>query len=332
MCHQCVDVCPAEAIKETNHFEEARKQWHNLVAQGSQAGRRSSHVRRLRRARSSSARCSWAPATRSWSPAATGCLEVSTTIYPYTSWTGSYIHTAFENAAATLSGVETAFRSLKKQGKLEENVKFIAFGGDGGTYDIGLQSLSGAMERGHSMLYVCYDNGAYMNTGFQRSGATPQGAWTTTSPVGKETAGKLQNRKDLTAIMVAHGLQYVAQASPHDPRDLVRKAAKALATDGPTFLNILAPCPRGWRSDGAETIELAREAVNTCYWPLFEVEDGEYRLTYRPRTKQPLIPWLKKQGRFAHLFKPGNEETLANLQAWVDSEWEKLLRKCAASE
>ena len=189
---------------------------------------------------------------------ATGCLEVSTTRYPYTSWKGSYIHTAFENAAATLSGVETAFRALKKKGKLEENVKFIAFGGDGGTYDIGLQSLSGAMERGHNMLYVCYDNGAYMNTGFQRSGATPVGAWTTTSPVGKETAGKLQNRKNLTDIMIAHGLSYVAQASPHDPRDLVRKASKALAVDGPTFLNVLSPCPRGWRTDGAETIELAR--------------------------------------------------------------------------
>ena len=225
-------------------------------------------------------------------------------------------------------GVETAFRALKKKGLIEENVKFIAFGGDGGTYDIGLQSLSGAMERGHQMLYVCYDNGAYMNTGFQRSGATPVGAWTTTSPVGKETAGKLQNRKNLTDIMIAHGLKYVAQASPHDPRDLVRKAAKALATAGPTFLNILAPCPRGWRSDGAESIDLAREAVNTCYWPLFEVEDGEYRLTYRPKVKADLIPWLKRQGRFAHLFKPGNEETLLNLQAWVDNEWEKLLRKC----
>jgi len=167
-----------------------------------------------------------------------------------------------------------------------------------------------------------------MNTGFQRSGATPVGAWTTTSPVGKAAAGKIQNRKDLTDIMIAHGLRYVAQASPHDPRDLVRKAARALATEGASFLNVIAPCPRGWRADGAETIELAREAVNTCYWPLFEVEDGQYRLTYRPREKQPLIPWLKKQGRFAHLFKPGNEEQLERLQDWVDDEWDKLLRKC----
>jgi pyruvate ferredoxin oxidoreductase beta subunit len=259
---------------------------------------------------------------------ATGCLEVSTTRYPYTAWKGSYIHTNFENAAATLSGVETAFKALYRRGRLQDKVKFIAFGGDGGTYDIGLQSLSGAMERGHQMLYVCYDNGAYMNTGFQRSGATPIGAWTTTSPVGKAKHGKRHNRKNLTDIMVAHELRYVAQASPHDPRDLVRKAAKALDTPGPTFINVLAPCPRGWRADGAETIDLAREAVETCYWPLFEVVDGEYRLTYRPHHKKPLIPWLKRQGRFAHLFKPGNEETLLNLEAWVDKEWEKLLRKC----
>jgi formate dehydrogenase major subunit len=326
MCKQCVEVCPVDAIKETNHFEDARQKWMELVAQGSKlaGGHRMCAgcgapivVRQVLMGTSD-------PVVVS---AATGCLEVSTTIYPYTSWQGSYIHTAFENAAATLSGVETAFRALKKKGLVEDNVKFIAFGGDGGTYDIGLQSLSGAMERGHQMLYVCYDNGAYMNTGFQRSGATPVGAWTTTSPVGKETAGKLQNRKNLTDIMIAHGLKYVAQASPHDPRDLVRKAAKALATDGPSFLNILAPCPRGWRSDGAESIDLAREAVNTGYWPLFEVEDGEYRLTYRPKVKADLIPWLKRQGRFAHLFKPGNEEVLENLQAWVDQEWEKVLRK-----
>ena len=327
MCRECVNVCPVDAVKETNHFENAREKWLELVAQGSQlaGGHRMCAgcgapivVRQVLMGTSD-------PVVVS---AATGCLEVSTTIYPYTSWKGSYIHTAFENAAATLSGVETAFRALKKKGQMEENVKFIAFGGDGGTYDIGLQSLSGAMERGHDMLYVCYDNGAYMNTGFQRSGATPIGAWTTTSPVGKETAGKLQNRKNLTDIMIAHELGYVAQASPHDPRDLVRKAAKALATPGPAFLNILAPCPRGWRSDGAETIDLARAAVNAGYWPLFEVVDGEYRLTYRPRHKMPLIPWLKRQGRFAHLFKPGNEETLLNLEAWVDREWEKLLRKC----
>ncbi len=238
---------------------------------------------------------------------ATGCLEVSTTRYPYTAWKGSYIHTNFENAAATLSGVETAFRALYKRGKLEDRVKFIAFGGDGGTYDIGLQALSGAMERGHDMLYVCYDNGAYMNTGFQRSSATPHGAWTTTSPVGDELPGKLGHSKNLTEIMVAHRLPYVAQSSPHDPQDLTHKASKALEIEGPTFLNVLSACPRGWRTDNDEGIDLSRLATETCYWPLFEVNEGVYRLTYRPRHKQPLGKWLERQGRFAHLALPGNE-------------------------
>jgi pyruvate ferredoxin oxidoreductase beta subunit len=327
MCKQCVEVCPVDALQEASQFETARTQWHELV--GMESGLAGGHrmcagcgapvvVRQVLMGTSD-------PVVVA---CATGCLEVSTTIYPYTSWQGSFIHTAFENSAATLSGVETAFRALKKKGELAENVKFIAFGGDGGTYDIGLQSLSGAMERGHNMLYVCYDNGAYMNTGFQRSGATPVGAWTTTSPVGKESAGKIQNRKNLTELMIAHGIRYVAQASPHDPRDLVRKAAKALSIDGATFLNVLSPCPRGWRSDGAESIDMAREAVNTCYWPLFEYEDGQYRLTYRPQHKLPLIPWLKRQGRFAHLFQAGNEETLASIEAYVDKEWARLLDKC----
>ncbi len=327
LCRECVNVCPVDALKETDHFEKARVEWLRLVEQGS----------RLAGGHRMCAGCGAPVVVRqvlmgTSDPvvvsAATGCLEVSTTIYPYTSWKSSFIHTAFENSAATLSGVETAFRALKKKGVIDENVKFIAFGGDGGTYDIGLQSLSGAMERGHKMLYVCYDNGAYMNTGFQRSGATPIAAWTTTSPVGEESAGKLQHRKNLTELMIAHGLKYVAQASPHDPRDLVRKAAKALSIDGPTFLNVIAPCPRGWRSDGAESIDLAREAVNTCYWPLFEYEDGEYRLTYRPHYKLPLVPWLKRQGRFAHLFQPGFEHSLEQLESWVDDEWDRLLRKC----
>jgi pyruvate ferredoxin oxidoreductase beta subunit len=327
LCRECVNVCPVDALEETNTFETARRNWLQLVAEGS----------RLAGGHRMCAGCGAPVVVRqvlmgTSDPvvvsAATGCLEVSTTIYPYTSWKSSFIHTAFENSAATLSGVETAFRALKKKGLVDENVKFIAFGGDGGTYDIGLQSLSGAMERGHKMLYVCYDNGAYMNTGFQRSGATPTGAWTTTSPVGPESPGKLQARKNLTELMIAHGIPYVAQASPHDPRDLVRKAAKALSIDGPTFLNVLAPCPRGWRSDGAESIDLAREAVNTSYWPLFEYENGEYHLTYRPHHKLPLVPWLKRQGRFAHLFQAANRTTLELLERWVDEEWEKLLRKC----
>src|SRR5512140_3934225 len=165
---------------------------------------------------------------------ATGCLEVATTIYPYSAWRVPFIHSAFENAAATISGVEAMYQSLKKQGKIpaDKKIKFLAFGGDGGTYDIGLQSLSGAMERGHDMVYVCYDNGAYMNTGIQRSSATPFGAWATTAEVGAAQQGKMQRRKDLTSIIAAHYIPYVAQASVSHWRDLTNKAEKAFAVEG----------------------------------------------------------------------------------------------------
>jgi len=259
---------------------------------------------------------------------ATGCLEVSTTIYPFTAWRCSYIHSAFENVAATISGVEAAYKSLKRQGKVKDDFRFIAFGGDGGTYDIGFQSLSGAAERGHRMVYVCYDNEAYMNTGIQRSSATPRWADTTTSPAGKVVPGKPGRRKDLTAIMAAHNIPYVAQASPSHWNDLVRKMEKALDADGPAFLNVLAPCPRGWRCDAAETVSILRVAVDTCYWPLFEVESGVWRLTQRPKEKRPVVDFLKPQGRFAHLFKPGREGLLDEIQADVDHDWEALLARC----
>lgn len=259
---------------------------------------------------------------------ATGCLEVTTTLFPYTAWKVPFIHNAFENAAATISGVEAAYTGLKKQGKYDKDVRFIAFGGDGGTYDIGLQSLSGAMERGHRMLYICYDNNAYMNTGIQRSSATPLGAHTTTSPVGKKSPGKKQFRKNLTAIMVAHNVPYVAQTSVSHWNDLCTKVQKALAVDGPSFINVLTPCRLGWGFNPEDTIQLAREAVNTCFWPLYEVENGVYKVTHKPREKQPVIDWLKKQARFRHLFRPGNEGILAEIQKNVDEEWEKLLKKC----
>jgi pyruvate ferredoxin oxidoreductase beta subunit len=261
--------------------------------------------------------------------AATGCMEVVTTIYPYTAWKIPYIHSAFENAAATISGVETAFRALKKRGELpvaRDHINFIAVGGDGGTYDIGLQSLSGAMERGHNMLYVCYDNEAYMNTGIQRSSATPMGANTSTAPAGKIKQGKEQHRKDLTKIMVAHNIPYVAQTTPFHWRDLATKVEKALAVDGPAFLNVLMPCTVGWHFDPAIGIQVAKEAVETNFWPLFEVEKGQYKINYKPKEKMPLADWLKQQGRFKHLFKPGNEHILEELQAWVDAEWQKLLK------
>lgn len=256
---------------------------------------------------------------------ATGCLEVSTTIYPYTSWRSPWLHTAFESAAASLSGVEAAYRSLKRQGKIQDEISFVAFGGDGGTYDIGLQSLSGALERGHKFVYVCYDNGAYMNTGIQRSSATPRGADTTTSPVGKVSSGKRQPRKDLTKIAADHGIPYAAQVSPAHWNDLYQKAEKAFAADGPAFINALAPCPRGWRYDSKDTIEMCRLAVDTCFWPLYEIVDGKLRITYKPREKKPLEEFLKVQGRFRHLFRPENQDLLAQLQKEVDEKWEELL-------
>lgn len=258
---------------------------------------------------------------------ATGCLEVSTTIYPYTNWNTSFIHSAFENSAATISGVESAYNALKKRNGVDSEFNFVAFGGDGGTYDIGLQSLSGAMERGHKMLYVCYDNGAYMNTGIQRSGATPLGAATSTTPPGKASTGKPQLRKDLTAIMAAHRIPYVAQTTVANWRDLISKAQKAFAVDGPSFINVLAPCPRGWRSDSSESIELCRLAVQSCFWPIYEIENGKTKINSIPREKIEVAEFLKKQGRFKHLFKPGNEEVLAQVQATVDAEWEKLLKR-----
>ena len=259
---------------------------------------------------------------------ATGCMEVSTCIYPYNSWDCSYIHTAFECASATCSGAEAAYKSMKKTGKIPENVnfKFITFGGDGGTYDIGIQSLSGAMERGHDMTYVCYDNGAYMNTGIQRSSATPHFADTTTSPAGSVIPGKMQVRKDLTEIMEAHHLPYVAQTiATGNFKDLYEKAEKAIYTEGPTFLNVLAPCPRGWGYPTDELMDINKLAVDTCYWPLYEVVDGVYHITYKPAKKLPIEEFLKPQRRFKHMFKPGNEWMIEQFQKEVDKRWQDLL-------
>ena len=263
---------------------------------------------------------------------ATGCLEVSSFMYPYTAWEDSYIHNAFENAGATLSGVETAYRALRKRGRLPEdaNFKFITFGGDGGTYDIGFQSLSGAMERGHDMVYVCYDNGAYMNTGIQRSSATPMFADTTTTPVGKVSTGKIQTRKDLSAIIAEHHVPYVAQTTfTKDFRDIHVKSEKAIYTEGAAFLNMLAPCPRGWRYETADIMKICQLAIDTCYWPMFEVDHGNWRLTYEPKKKLPIEDFLRPQGRFAHLFRPGNEDLIAAFQEEVDKRWDDLLYRCS---
>lgn len=262
---------------------------------------------------------------------ATGCLEVSSFMYPYTAWEDSYIHNAFENAGATMSGVETAYNVLKKRGKLaeKENFKFITFGGDGGTYDIGFQSLSGAMERGHDFVYVCYDNGAYMNTGIQRSSATPHFADTTTTPAGKCSNGKMQNRKDLASIIADHDVAYVGQTTfTSNFMDIHKKSEKAIYTKGASFLNVMAPCPRGWRYETSDIMKICKLAVDTCYWPLFEVENGKWILNYEPKQKLPVEDFLRAQGRFKHLFKKGNEDLIVQFQNEVDRRWEDLQYKC----
>ena len=266
---------------------------------------------------------------------ATGCMEVVSTIYPYTSWRIPWIHTAFENVAANAAGIETALKVMRKKGRIkQDHVDVIAFAGDGGTYDIGLQALSGAAERGHDFLYVLYDNEAYMNTGIQRSGGTPHGAWTTTSPAGRVIPGKPEYKKPIAEIMVAHGIPYVATASPSHWRDLITKTRKGLEVKGPAFLHALAPCPRGWRYDTSKTIEIARLAVETCVFPLWEVVDGEYTLSppsrviaLKPERQKPVKDYLKAQGRFRHLFTPEFEAVIDEIQNIVDKRWKLLLEK-----
>jgi len=267
---------------------------------------------------------------------ATGCMEVISTIYPYTSWKIPWIHTAFENAAANASGIEAAIKILKKKGKIkQERIDIIALAGDGGTYDIGIQALSGAFERGHDFLYVLCDNEAYMNTGIQRSGGTPLGAATTTSPVGSVIPGKLGYKKPIADIMVAHDAPYVATASPFYWRDLIRKARKGIEVDGPAFLHVFAPCPRGWRSDPSKSIELSRLAVETCIFPLWEAIDGEYQLSapskaiaLKPERKKPVKEYLRMQGRFRHLFTPKFEKVIDEIQRITDARWQRLLKRC----
>ncbi len=264
---------------------------------------------------------------------ATGCFEVSTSGFPQSAWEVPWIHTAFATTAATISGVESAYVSLKRKGKISEDIRFVAFGGDGATYDIGLQALSGAIERGHRFMYVCLNNEAYMNTGIQRSGATQRGASTTTCPSGTCIPGKKEIPKDLTKIIAAHKLPYAAQASPHNWKDLITKAAKGFEANGPSFLNIITPCPRGWRYDSANTIEMAKLAVETGMWPLYEYEHGKWTLTGETKRiaegkmeRRPLADWLKAQGRFKHLLAPEWKDVVDDIQNNLDASWDELLR------
>jgi len=260
---------------------------------------------------------------------ATGCLEVATTIFPYTSWDVPFVHSAFENTAATVSGIEACYRSFVRQGKTDKKIKFIAFGGDGGTYDIGLQALSGALERGHDFLYVCYDNGAYMNTGIQRSGATPFGSSTTTAPAGKASIGNKTWKKNVAEIMVAHNLPYVATACHSYPIDFMNKVKKARSIKGPSYIHCLAVCPTGWRSTSESCIKMGRLAVQTGIFPLYEVEYGKYKITVDPPEKlRPVSDYIKLQGRFRHL----TPDQIKDIQARVLMEYNKLMNKVNCSK
>ena len=267
---------------------------------------------------------------------ATGCMEVSSTIYPYTSWAAPWLHTAFETAGSNASGIEAALKILRKKGRIkDQQVDVVAFAGDGGTYDIGIQALSGAVERGHDFMFVLYDNEAYMNTGIQRSGGTPYGASTTTSQAGSAIPGKLEQKKPIADIMVAHDMPYVATASPYYWKDLIMKARKGIEVNGPAFLHVFAPCPRGWRSEPSKSIELSKLAVETCIFPLWEAVNGDYQLStpskviaLAPQKKKPVKEYLQVQGRFRHLFAPKYEKMLEQIQRTTDEKWNRLLKKC----
>ena len=255
---------------------------------------------------------------------ATGCMEIVASQIPYTSWKVPWIHTLFENAAAVASGVEAALKALIRKGKLEDKgTKVVAIGGDGATYDIGLQALSGAMERGHDLLYICVNNEAYMNTGIQRSSATPYGAATTTSPVGKVKAGQFSWKKNMPAIAVAHNIAYVATASPSYPFDLMDKVKKGLETPGPAYIEILSVCPVGWRSPSDLSVRIGRLAVEAGVFPLYEVENGKYKLSMDFPKLRPVTDYLKLQGRFRHL----SPDTIDKIQARVIEEYEQLKEK-----
>lgn len=259
---------------------------------------------------------------------ATGCLQMASTGFPQTAWRLNWIHSAFENAAATMSGIETMYRSLKKQGRLpvEKEMKFLVIAGDGATDDAGFGSLSGAVERGHRFVYLCLDNQLYANTGGQRSSATPMGAATTTTPAGQVLPGKMQFRKNISAIMAAHRVPYMAQSAPWIWQDLYRKAERAFDTPGPAYLNVLSPCPDEWKIPTAKSIELTRLASDTCVWPVYEVKNGtNVTVNYKPKTKLPVTEWLNSQPRFKHLMVSENKWIVDKIQEEVDREWEFLL-------
>jgi len=252
---------------------------------------------------------------------ATGCMEIITSPFPQTAWKVPWIHVAFENAAAVASGVESAYKAMNRKGIINQpDVVFVGYGGDGATMDIGIQALSGALERGHNFVYMCFDNEAYMNTGVQRSSSTPYGAWTTTTP---NRDWKRMRKKNMVEALVAHRIPYAATASIAYPEDLVRKVQKAKATKGSRFLHIFASCPTGWRMPSELAIKIARMAVQTNIFPLYEVEDGvRYTINFMPRGYL-VKEYFHLQGRFKHL----TEQDLDQIQEMVNEDWNLLQRK-----
>jgi len=258
---------------------------------------------------------------------ATGCIEICTSPLPFTSWRVPWMHTLFENTAATLSGIEAGLKILMKKGKIpERDTKYVAVAGDGGTSDIGIQALSGAFERNHNFLYLCFDNEAYMNTGIQRSSATPYGASTTTAPAGKFSIGQVTRKKNMVAIAAAHNIPYVATACPSYRFDLMKKVKKGAEFKGPAYVHILAPCPTGWRFASNLAIEIGQLAVQTGIFPLYEIEYGRYRLNADPPKLKPIEEYLKLQGRYRHL----TSEQVKRIQEMVNEDYAKLKEKAAA--
>lgn len=260
---------------------------------------------------------------------ATGCMEIVTSSYPQTAWEVPWIHVAFENAAAVASGIESGRKALMRKGRLrKQRITVVAMAGDGGTADIGIQALSGALERGHDFVYICLDNEAYMNTGIQRSSATPYGAMTTTSPPGKLSIGQQTWKKNVPAIAAAHTIPYVATASPAYYLDLMNKAKKAAMIKGPAYLHLFSPCPTGWRLAPERTVEISRLAVQTNVFPLYEVVDGRYIITKKIKRPKPVEEYLKLQGRFRHL----DNKTIRQIQVRVDKEYDLLVQKAGLTE
>jgi pyruvate ferredoxin oxidoreductase beta subunit len=259
---------------------------------------------------------------------ATGCMEIISSSYPDTAWKIPWMHVAFENAAAVASGLEVGLKVLMRKGRIpKRRITIVGMGGDGATADIGLQALSGALERGHKMIYVCYDNEAYMNTGVQRSGTTPFGASTTTSPAGRASFGQATWKKPMPAIAVAHNIPYVATASPSYPFDLAEKVRKAAKADGPAYLHIYSCCPTGWRMAPDMAIEIGRLAVECGVFPLYEVVNGRYRITEPTPQLRKLVEYLKPQGRFRHLLTEDNAQHVATIEQRLAKEYATLVRK-----